>query len=186
MQTDGLILFILAGFSSLWYLPSAQPYTGLQSPVACHLLAMFGTGACNSCWSSLGTLLTSHFDEPDIKTALSGGSTSIRCIVLPLELISVLKVFFAESIHLGVFPKRCYFKWFSVSVYCQLSIWIKTEQSFDVCFSNASLCISFRAQQKSNLYRSSRQQKKLQSICQVEPKSNLFVLWYKAPIYKAY
>ena len=55
------------------------------------------------------------------------------------------------------------------------SIWIKTEQLLDVCFANAFLWISYRAQQKSNLYRSSSQQKKLHSICQVEPKSNLFV-----------
>lgn len=176
-----------------WYHPSWPFYPGIlfqmhnptldwQGPVACHLLAMFVTRACTSRSRSLmlGTPLITHSDSA-VKESLSHDLPPLYSI--PQEQISLdisnweenqlcgPFIAFVNSHQIVLFQAEinvCFWM-------MQKSAWIKTEQLLDVCFANASLWISYRAQQKSNLYRSSSQQKKLQSICQVEPKSNLFV-----------
>lgn len=69
MQADGLISSTLTVF--FLFFQTHSPTLDWQGPVVCHLLSMFGTGACTSCFKALllGTPLITHSDWPIMQTA---------------------------------------------------------------------------------------------------------------------
>lgn len=188
--------FFSPAFSSKLYTPptlSLHVILDWQGPVACHLLAMFGTRACISCLRSLllVTPLMTHSDTHVTQT------TYIFIVLISSTSHSQLSQLYilnsgenqswhfklqekqrgCSSFHMGDPPKNSFqsCKSDSQSLGDAKRQFESAWEVVGCLFANASLWISYSTQKKSNLYRSSRQQKKLQSIYQVEPKSNLFV-----------
>lgn len=140
------------------FIQTHNPTLDWQGPVACHLLAVFVTRACISCLRAvlLGTPFITHSDTTVTQTAYHMTSY-LHIFQIVYSLTSRVKQFdnsnckekLATQSFNWEFPQTGFISSRNNSQSLgngKKSAWIKTEQLLEVCFANASLWISYRAQ----------------------------------------